>query len=128
MNKSKKNIKQKLKAVKKDSRANALLRAFQAAGLFRWEKKPTKSEWVLDVLTHGIGIGLAIAALCILEVYAVLSGDAWAVVSCAIFGLTMFTLYFGSTMCHAMIGQKSDSFCDGWMYYFAGGILKKQEK
>ena len=102
------------KTIKAQPRANALLRALRAAGLFRWERTPTKSEWVLDVLTHGIGIGLAIAGLCILVVFAVLAGDPWAVASCAIFGLTMFTLYFGSTMCHAMIGQKSECFFEVW--------------
>ncbi|MDR0803910.1 MAG: hemolysin III family protein [Rickettsiales bacterium] len=104
----------KLKSVKKNPRADRLFRVLQASGLFRWEKPSTRSEWVMDVLTHGIGIGLAIAALCILEVFAVLNGDIWAVVSCAIFGLTMFTLYFGSTMCHAMIGQKSECFFEIW--------------
>ncbi|MDR1360937.1 MAG: hemolysin III family protein [Rickettsiales bacterium] len=108
------NKKQKLKSVKKHPRAWSLLRTLQASGLFRWEKKPAKSEWIMDILTHGIGIGLAIAALCLLEVFAVLQGDPWAIVSCAIFGLTMFTLYFGSTMCHAMIGQKSECFFEVW--------------
>lgn len=114
MVKNKKVIKAKLKAVKKDKRAWTLLRVLQATGLFRWERPSTKSEEVLNILTHGIGIGLAIAALTLLEVFAVLKGDAWAVVSCALFGLTMFTLYFGSTMCHAMIGQKSESFFEVW--------------
>lgn len=114
MAKTKKLIKQKLKSVRKDSRANGLLRVLQATGLFRWERPSTKAEWVLDVLTHGIGIGLAIAGLCLLVVFAVMKRDPWAVVSCAIFGLTMFTLYFGSTMCHAMIGQKSETFFEVW--------------
>jgi hemolysin III len=114
MTKSKKIIKQKLRAVQKQPRAHALLRALRATGLFQWQRPPTKSEWVLDVMTHGIGIGLAIAALVVLEIFAVLKGDPWAVVSCAIFGLTMFTLYFGSTMCHAMMGQKSECFFEVW--------------
>jgi hemolysin III len=104
----------KVKQIKKHPRGRKLLKTLQASGLFRWEKPVTKSEATLNILTHGIGIGLAIAALCILECFAVLSGNIWAIVSCAIFGLTMFTLYFGSTMCHAMIGQKYDAFFEVW--------------
>ena len=114
LKKSRKVVRAKLKEVKKDKRAWTLLRVLQATGLFRWERPATKSEETLNILTHGIGIGLAIAGLVLLEVFAVLKGDPWAIVSCAIFGLTMFTLYFGSTMCHAMIGQKSESFFEVW--------------
>jgi hemolysin III len=106
--------KKRIKSIKKDPRGGQLLRALQLSGLFRWEKPATKSESAMNILTHGIGIGLAIAGVCVLECFAVLSGNVWAVVSCAIFGLTMFTLYFGSTMCHAMIGQKYDSFFEVW--------------
>lgn len=114
MTKTKKVVRKRLKDVKSDSHAWQLLRAMRRAGLFRWERKSTKSEEVLNILTHGIGIGLAIAGLVLLEVFAVLAGNVWAIVSCAIFGLTMFTLYFGSTMCHAMIGQKSECFFEVW--------------
>jgi hemolysin III len=74
----------------------------------------SKAESVLNILTHGIGIGLAIAALVVLACFAVIYGNPWSIVSVAIFGTTMFTLYFGSTMCHAMIGQKYDSFFEVW--------------
>ncbi|MDR3208615.1 MAG: hemolysin III family protein [Rickettsiales bacterium] len=104
----------RIKTIKKHPRCGQLLKALRAGGLFRWEKPVTKSEAALNILTHGIGIGLAIAAICILECFAVLYGNVWAMVSCAVFGLTMFTLYFGSTMCHAMIGQKYDSFFEVW--------------
>lgn len=114
MTKTKQVVRKKLKQVKSDSHARRILRALRRAGLFRWERPVTQSEAVLNILTHGIGIGLAIAALVLLEVFATLSGNVWAIVSCAIFGLTMFTLYFGSTMCHAMIGQKSECFFEVW--------------
>ena len=65
-------------------------------------------------MTHGIGIGLAIAGLTLLVVFAAIYGNAWSVVSCAIFGVTMFTLYFGSTMCHITIGRKSECFFEVW--------------
>ncbi len=114
MTKTKKQVKSKLKAVRRDSHANRLLKVLRATGLFRWERASTRGEEVLNILTHGIGIGIAMAGLVLLEVFAVLAGNTWAIVSCAIFGLTMFTLYFGSTMCHAMIGQKSESFFEVW--------------
>ena len=104
----------RIKAVKKDAHASKLLKVLRATGLFRWEKPATKSEEIVNILTHGIGIVLAIAALTLLVVFAVLAGNVWAIVSCAIFGVTMITLYFGSTMCHAMIGQKSECFFEVW--------------
>ncbi len=114
MTKSAKLVRKKLKEVKQDQRGNQLLRILRATGLFRWERPSTKSEEVLNILTHGIGIGLAIAGLTLLVVFAALSGNAWSIVSCAIFGVTMFTLYFGSTMCHATIGKKSECFFEVW--------------
>ena len=60
MTKSKREIKAKLRAVKKDKEASRLLRFLQSTGLFRWEKPVTHAESVLNILTHGIGIGLAI--------------------------------------------------------------------
>ena len=71
MVKTKKVVKQKLRAVKKDKHAYGLLRVLQATGLFRWERPASKSEEVLNILTHGIGIGLAMAALCLMVGWAV---------------------------------------------------------
>ena len=104
----------RVRAVKKDEHGLRLLKVLRATGLFRWEKPSTKSEEVVNILTHGIGIGLAIAALTLLVVFAGIKGDAWAIVSCAIFGVTMITLYFGSTMCHATIGKKHECFFEVW--------------
>lgn len=102
------------KSVKSNAHGNRLLRALQATGLFRWERKPTASEELLNILTHGIGIGLAIAGLTLLVIYAALASDAWAVTSCAIFGATMITLYFGSTMCHMTTGKRGECFFEVW--------------
>jgi len=114
MTKSKPLVRKRLKEVKCDSHACRVLKALRATGLFRWERKSTRGEEVLNVLTHGIGIGLAIAGLVLLVVYAAIAGDAWAVVSCAIFGATMIALYLGSTMCHALIGKKGECFFEVW--------------
>lgn len=114
MTKTRHVVRKRLKEVKSDSHAWSVMRAMRAAGLFRWERPSSRSEEVLNILTHGIGIGLAMAGLVLLVVFAVLAQNTWAIVSCAIFGLTMFTLYFGSTMCHAMIGQKSECFFEVW--------------
>jgi hemolysin III len=103
-----------VRAVKKTKRGSLLLRAIQATGQFRWERVPSKSEWVMDILTHGIGVGLAVAGLVLLAVFSVLSGNVWAMVSTAVFGTTMITLYLGSTFAHAMIGQKSETFFEVW--------------
>ena len=114
MTKSKSVVRKKLHDVKNNSHANKILKALRATGLFRWERKSTRGEEVLNVLTHGIGIGLAIAGLVLLVVYAAIAGDAWAIVSCAIFGTTMITLYLGSTMCHALIGKHGECFFEIW--------------
>lgn len=114
MTKNRKLVRTKLKRVRGDRHASRLLRVLRATGLFRWERRSTRAEEVLNILTHGIGIGLAIAGLTLLVVFAVLYGNAWTVVSCSIFGATMFALYFGSTMCHITIGEKSECFFEVW--------------
>ncbi len=114
MVKTKKHSRTRVRQVKQDARGGRLLRILRATGLFRWERPSTKCEEAMNILTHGIGIGLAIAGLTLLVVYAALAGNAWAIVSCAIFGLTMFTLYFGSTMCHATIGKPGECFFEVW--------------
>lgn len=114
MTKTTRVVRKRLKQVRGDKHASRLLRVLRATGLFRWERRSTHAEEILNVLTHGIGIGLAIAGLTLLVVFAAMYGNAWSVVSCAIFGATMFSLYFGSTMCHITIGRKSECFFEVW--------------
>ena len=66
----------RIKAVRKDEHASRLLKVLRATGLFRWEKPSTHAEEIVNILTHGIGIGLAIAALTLLVVFAGIKGDA----------------------------------------------------
>lgn len=58
----------------------------------------TRAEEFFNSLTHGLGLGLAIAALVILVS---LSDDAWKVVSFSVYGACLVALYLASTLYHA---------------------------
>lgn len=60
----------------------------------------TRGEEIANWVSHGIGLVLSIAALTLLVVFASLRGDAWHVVSFAVFGLTLLALYTASTLYH----------------------------
>ena len=59
-----------------------------------------KTEELLNVITHGLGFLLSIAALALLVTYASLRGDAWHIVSFTIYGISLVTLYLASTLFH----------------------------
>jgi hemolysin III len=61
-----------------------------------------KREEIANAITHGIGAGLAIAALVILIVFAAINGTAAHVVGFTIFGATMVILYLSSTLYHSI--------------------------
>jgi len=61
----------------------------------------TAAQETANAITHGTGFGLSIAALILLVINAVDRGDAWHVVSYAIFGSSMVVLYLSSTLYHA---------------------------
>lgn len=61
----------------------------------------TLAEELINAITHGVGSLLGIAALILCVVRAVLHGDAWAVVSAAIYGSALVILYTMSTLYHA---------------------------
>jgi hemolysin III len=63
--------------------------------------KYTFGEELANSITHGLGIALSIAGLVILVVLSVIHGNAWHVVSCAIYGTTMILLYTASTLYHS---------------------------
>lgn len=60
------------------------------------------AEEVAHTATHGAGLLLSVAGLVILVVAASLHGDAWHVVSVAVYGSTLVTLYAASTLYHAV--------------------------
>ena len=65
-----------------------------------------RTEETLNVITHGLGLLLSIAALVILVVFASLRGDAWHVVSFSIYGASLVILYLASTLFHSVTEQR----------------------
>ena len=59
-------------------------------------------EEVANAVTHGIGVGLGIAALVVLVVQAAQLKDPWRVVAFAIYGATLVALYLASTLYHSI--------------------------
>lgn len=70
-------------------------------------KKPgafyTGGEEIANAITHGVGAALAVAGTVILIVSAV--GDAWKVVSSAIYGASMLVLFLMSCLYHALTNR-----------------------
>ncbi len=62
----------------------------------------TVREEIANSITGGAGVILAIAALAVLVAFAALRGDAWHVVTCAIFGATLIICYTTSTLYHSI--------------------------
>jgi len=72
-------------------------------------RRYSASEEIAHSVTHGIGLLLSIAGLVVLVVFAVARGDAWHVVSVAIFGSTLVVLYAASTFYHALPSPRAKS-------------------
>jgi hemolysin III len=66
----------------------------------------TRNEEIVNAITHGIGIGLSIACLVLLVVFASIRGDAWKVVSFSIYGASLIILYTTSTLYHSFKSHK----------------------
>lgn len=63
-------------------------------------------EEIFNSITHGVGVVLSIAALVLLVVFAAIKGNAWHVVSFAIFGSTLILLYLSSTLYHSFTNER----------------------
>ncbi|MBI5690415.1 MAG: hemolysin III family protein [Verrucomicrobia bacterium] len=63
-------------------------------------------EELANRLTHGCGAALSIAGLVLLVVHSARHGDAWHIVSTAVFGATLVLLYTASTAYHSSRGER----------------------
>lgn len=66
----------------------------------------SRQEELANVLTHGIGALLSMSAVVLLVVYSSLNGTAYHIVSSAIFGASLLTLYTMSTLYHLVKKEK----------------------
>ncbi|MFH1000070.1 MAG: hemolysin III family protein [Bacteroidota bacterium] len=63
-------------------------------------KKYERKEEILNVISHGIGFLLSVAALVLLVVFASIDGSVWHIVSYSIYGTSLVVLYLASTLFH----------------------------
>jgi hemolysin III len=63
-------------------------------------------EELASSIIHGIGAGLAVAALAVLVACAAGMGDPWRVVSFSIYGATLIILYMSSTLYHSFTRRR----------------------
>jgi hemolysin III len=59
-------------------------------------------EEIANSITHGVGLVLSLCGLAVLVVLAVLKGNAWHIVSCAVYGVTLVMVYSASTLYHSL--------------------------
>lgn len=71
----------------------------------------SSGEDMANAFSHLVGAGLSVAALVLMVVFASVRGDAWSIVSCSVFGVSMVFLYTSSTIAHWLPeGKAKDSF------------------
>lgn len=71
------------------------------------KKKYTLGEEIFNAISHGAGALLSIAGCVILIVFSAIHGDAYSVVSSAIFGASLIILYTMSTLYHSITHVKA---------------------
>jgi len=69
-------------------------------------RRQTLAEEIANSVTHAVGVGLAIAALVVLTVFAARRGDPWRIVGFSIYGSTLVLVYLASTLYHAFHGPR----------------------
>jgi hemolysin III len=74
------------------------------------ERMPTLGEEIANTISHGVGLALAIGATPILIVAAMRAGSVWNMVGVSVFASAMISLYFASTLYHALRHDKAKRF------------------
>ena len=59
-------------------------------------------EELVNAITHGLGLALAIAGLVVMIVLAVQRGTAWHIVGCSVYGASLVSVYAASTIYHSV--------------------------
>lgn len=67
----------------------------------------TLGEEIANGTTHGVGVGLAVAGLVILTVFAVLANDGYKLASAIVFGVSLILAYTTSTLYHSVPHPKA---------------------
>lgn len=78
--------------------------------LLKDHKQQTKLEEFFNALTHAAGIGLSIAALVLLTVFAATQPGSTKVIACALFGSSLVLVYTASTIYHTVTKPKVKQF------------------
>lgn len=66
-----------------------------------WEIPESRGEETANAILHGTGAALALAGLAVMVTLSAMHGNAWHVVSSAVFGASLVLLYLASTLYHA---------------------------
>lgn len=74
------------------------------------KRKYTLGEEIFSSVSHGVGALLSMAGTAVLLVISVIYGNAWAVVSSAIYGGSLIILYTMSTLYHSFTNERVKKF------------------
>ncbi|TLM98330.1 MAG: hemolysin III family protein [Actinobacteria bacterium] len=73
----------------------------EAVAPIKGRRDYTLGEEIANSIIHGLGIGLSVAALVMLVVFAVMSGDGFKLASAIVYGVSLVLEYTASTLYHS---------------------------
>jgi hemolysin III len=80
-----------------------------SAGTILMSLAPTNRvsiEELANAITHGVGLVLSIIGFVVLLVLALMRGGPWQIAGCAIYGVTLVSLYAASTLYHGVFSPR----------------------